>query len=288
MTDSPVTAFARLAQMQAAFEASGNPCARLDAEILLSHALGWPQLKVYTDRGYMLTVPQLNLLSSLQARRLGGEPVAYITGRQEFWGLEFAVSQDTLIPRADTETLVEVTLAAFKGAPGATLLDLGTGTGCILLSLLSEMQDALGVGVDINHGAVSLALGNAHKLGLGKRASFAVSNWFDNIDPPANGFDAIVSNPPYIPASDIADLMTDVRDFEPTSALEGGVDGLDPYRLITRKAPAYLAAGGLLAVEVGIGQAEAVAVLFDAAGFNDIRARDDLAGVPRVVSGKKS
>ncbi|WP_262693013.1 peptide chain release factor N(5)-glutamine methyltransferase [Kordiimonas aestuarii] len=287
MSDSAITAFARLVGMQAAFEATGNPCARLDAEILLSHALGWPPLRVYSDRDHVLDVKALATLAGMQARRLAGEPVAYIIGVQEFWGLEFTVGMDTLIPRADTETLVEAALASLKGGHASKILDLGTGTGCILLSLLSELPDATGVGSDVSEGAVSLARQNADRLGLATRARFTMSDWFSEIMAPEGGFHAVVSNPPYIPAGDISDLMTDVRDFEPMSALDGGADGLDPYRLITRDAPTFLADGGLLAVEVGVGQADDVMAMFERAGFAKVRSYTDLAGIVRVVSGKK-
>lgn len=287
MTAEPITAFARLVGMQAAFAETGNPCARLDAEILLAHALGWHHLRVYSDREFKLSPESIAALAGMQARRLAGEPVAYITGMQEFWGLEFKVSPDTLIPRADTETLVEVALANLAGVAAPNVLDLGTGTGCILLSVLSEMAGAHGWGVDKNEGAVALARANAERLGLASRARFAVSDWFSAVDRPEQGFDAILSNPPYIPVADIAGLMPDVRDFEPMSALEGGADGLDPYRLICAQAGDFLAPGGLLAVEVGIRQADDVAALFFDAGFVSVNTHHDLAGIARVVSGKK-
>ncbi len=287
MTAEPITAFARLVGMQAAFEAAGNPCARLDAEILLSHALGWPQLRVYSDRDFVLGAEAIAVLAGMEARRLAGEPVAYITGVQEFWGLEFAVSRDTLIPRADTETLVEVALHELKGSTSPAILDLGTGTGCILLSLLNEIPSASGLGVDKCEGAVALATRNAENLGLEERARFSVSDWFGSVTMPDGRFAAIVSNPPYIPSGDIAGLMPDVRDFEPVSALEGGRGGLDPYRLICEKSPGFLASGGLLAVEVGIGQAEDVTALFECAGFVQVMSHADLAGIRRVISGKK-
>jgi release factor glutamine methyltransferase len=273
--------------MQAAFEAAGNPCARLDAEILIAHALGWPHLRVYSDREFELSATTLARLAGMQARRLAGEPVAYITGVQEFWGLEFMVSRDTLIPRADTETLVEVALANLGGKAAPHVLDLGTGTGCILLSVVNEIRGARGWGVDKNEGAVTLARANANRLGLASRASFAVSDWFSAVTSPKGGFGAILSNPPYIPAADIAGLVPDVRDFGPMSALEGGADGLDPYRLICARSGDFLVPGGLLAVEVGVGQADDVGSLFGAAGFISVAMHNDLAGIARVVSGKK-
>ena len=278
--------------MEAAFQDAGFDCARLDAEILLGHILNWHHMKVYSFPEKIISNTEQSLLDKVVARRLSGEPVAYITGNQEFWSLSFKVSRDTLIPRADTETLVDVTLKNLKGHSKPHILDLGTGTGCILLSLLHDLPDATGIGADLSAGSVVLARDNAAALKLDARAEFLTSDWFEAVPQSDRGtgrlFDAIVSNPPYIPAADIAGLMRDVRDFEPMSALAGGADGLDPYRIITAQAPEFLAEGGLLAVELGIGQDHDVARLFSAAGLVDIVLTADLAGINRVVSGKKA
>lgn len=268
--------------------AAGIDTARLDAEILLSHVIGCRRMALY---GMGDKVPDGETLSRFQAlvdRRASKEPVAYILGEQEFWSLSFKVTPATLIPRPDTETLVEAVLSAIADKPGLRLLDLGTGSGCILLSLLSELEGATGTGVDINAAAAAVALENAARLRLSSRAKFLTSNWFECILKPDEGFDVIVSNPPYIPSADIAGLMPDVREFEPVGALDGGEDGLGPYRLIAAKAPDFLAEGGLLAVEVGIRQADDVARLFEQTGLIDIAIRKDLAGIDRVVIGKKS
>jgi len=266
--------------------AAGHVTARLDAEILLSHVLNLPRLRLYTEQGRALEADEAEAFEALLIRREKGEPVAYLTGAQEFWSLEFKVSPETLIPRPDTETLVEVVTKAVRDPHH--ILDLGTGTGCILLSLLSEYPQAQGMGVDLTPGAVMLAGENAEALGFGGRAAFRASDWFSDVQAPEGGVDVIVSNPPYSPSADIRGLMTDVRDYEPMSALDGGDDGLAPYRLIAAEAGDYLAGGGLLAVEVGIGQAEDVASLFAAAGFADIAITSDLGGINRVVSGKKT
>lgn len=274
--------------MEAGFKDISGDCALLDAELLLSHTLGWPRMHVYAKREFTLPEREYVALSEAYMRRMCGEPVAYILGVQEFWSLEFEVSPDTLIPRPDTETLVEVSLAALKEKSAPAILDLGTGTGCILLSLLHERADARGVGADISANAVALAGKNAARLGLAERAVFVRSDWFAELTAQDEGFDLVTSNPPYIPAPHIAGLMPDVRDYEPLSALEGGDDGLDAYRIITEQAPAYMKPGGYLAVEVGIGQSDDVRALFEAAGLRKVMARKDLSGVERVIIGKKS
>ncbi|WP_417458400.1 peptide chain release factor N(5)-glutamine methyltransferase [Kordiimonas sp.] len=282
----PTTAYACLRFMEAGLKDISGDCALIDAELLLSHTLGWPRMRVYAEREFILPYRESVALSEAYMRRMCGEPVAYILGVQEFWSLEFDVSSETLIPRADTETLVEVSLTALKEKSSPRILDLGTGTGCILLSLLHERADASGVGVDVNAGAVTLAQNNAQKLGLSGRAQVIESNWFEHV--PTGQFDLITSNPPYIPAADIEGLMQDVRDYEPMSALDGGDDGLTAYRLITESAQGFMEPGGYLAVEIGIAQSEDVSRLFVAAGFEDVTARKDLAGINRVIIGKKS
>lgn len=286
--DFPGTAYACLRFMEAGFRDISGDCALLDAEILLSHTLSWPRMRVYAEREFILSEQECVALCEAYLRRRCGEPVAYILGVQEFWSLEFEVSPETLIPRADTETLVEVSLKVLAPIENPKVLDMGTGTGCILLSLLHERTDAYGVGADVNASAVALAERNADRLGVADRTTFVQSDWFDELVVPDDGFDLITSNPPYIPAPDIAGLMPDVREYEPISALEGGSDGLDAYRIITKQAPAYLKAGGNLAVEIGIGQSGDVIALFEAAGFKNVAVNADLAGLERVIIGKKS
>ncbi|GLR66280.1 release factor glutamine methyltransferase [Acidocella aquatica] len=213
----------------------------------------------------------------LVARREAREPLAYILGRKEFWGLDFAVSPATLIPRPDTETLVEAVLAL--GITPARVLDLGTGTGCLLLAVLSEFPAAFGVGVDISPAAAALAAGNAKTLGLANRAAFCAGDWGAAL----NGtFDLVLSNPPYIPGADIAALMPEVARFEPASALDGGAEGLDAYRRIIAALPRLLGAEGAAVLELGVGQATLVTALAQQAGFN-ATTRADLGGVPRAI-----
>ncbi|MBV1900066.1 MAG: peptide chain release factor N(5)-glutamine methyltransferase [Kordiimonadaceae bacterium] len=279
-----------LALVRAASEtltATGNSTAKLDAEFLLAHIMGCDRAGLFTiDRP--LTEAEIQQFEAAIARRATHEPVAYIIGEQPFWTLDLKVNEHTLIPRPDTETLVEAVLKRCPNNGDDMLLDLGTGSGCILLSLLSEMKAAKGIGVDISVGALEVARDNAAANGLSDRATFIKSDWFEHVERPAAGFSVIVSNPPYIPSGDIKTLMPDVRTYEPLSALEGGADGLVPYRIIADKAGAYLADSGLLAVEVGIHQAEDVASIFRNSGLEAIEVYKDLSGIERVVSAKKT
>ena len=270
----------------ARLSAVGIDTARLDAEILLAHLLGCERMGLLTLREGLSEGEHGEYLDMIAARE-AGKPVAYITGFQPFWDHDFIVNTDTLIPRQDTETLVEQVLEQLPQC-GGRILDLGTGSGCILLSILAERPALTGVGLDISAGALVAAEENAKRLGVGARAEFLVSDWFTALGKSTHAFTAIVSNPPYIPSIDIEGLMADVREHEPIRALDGGADGLNPYRLITEKAQHFLVPGGLLAVEVGILQANDVADLFDAAGFEDVQKIRDLPGVERVISGKKS
>ncbi len=216
----------------------------------------------------------------LVARRTTREPLAYILGWQEFWSLRIAVSPATLIPRADSETLIEAALAA-RPAGIARVLDLGTGTGCLLLALLSERPAAWGLGIDRSPAAAALARANAVALGLNDRCAMVAADW---AAPVAGRFDLVLSNPPYIESGTIAGLMPEVARFEPGSALDGGADGLDAYRTIVGSLHRLLAPGGLAVLEVGAGQHVALRALAEAAGFGTVGLRADLAGIVRAVS----
>lgn len=213
-------------------------------------------------------------------RRVGREPLAYILGWQEFWSLRFGVSPATLIPRADSETLIQAALAARPGGV-SRVLDLGTGTGCLVLAALSEMPRAWGLGIDRSPAAAALAWGNAGALGLAGRCAMVAADW---AAPVAGRFDLVLSNPPYIETATIAGLMPEVAWFEPGSALDGGADGLAAYRVIIGSLDRVLAPGGVAVLEVGIGQDGAVRALAAAAGFGTVRTRADLAGIVRAVS----
>lgn len=259
-----------------------SPSAKVDAEWLLAEALGkspsylrtWPEREVPPEVA-------ARFLDDL-ARRRAGEPVAYILGRQGFWSLELEVAPHTLIPRPDTELLVETALQLLPGEP-ARVLDLGTGTGAIALALAAERPAWQVTGVDRIAEAVALALRNAQRLRLGN-AQFYESHWFSALA--GQRFQLIVSNPPYIPSNDPHLVQGDLR-FEPHSALIAGVDGLDDLRLIIDQAPAHLESAGWLLLEHGYDQAAAVRALLTAGGFEEVQSRRDLGGHERISLGRR-
>ena len=248
---------------------------RLDARLLLAHAAGLTQAALLRDRDAPVDMPPY---AALLARRAAREPLALITGHQEFWSLSFEVSPDTLIPRPDSETLIEAALAARpgRGAVGS-ILDLGTGTGCLLLAALTEYPTARGVGVDLSPAAAALARCNAASLGLSGRAAVLCAHWDDAL---CARFDLVLSNPPYVPGAAIAGLMPEVALHEPRRALDGGPDGLDAYRFLLRRLPALLRPGGVAVLELGAGQAASVSALAD--GWA-VTLRRDLAGTERAM-----
>lgn len=246
-----------------------------DARLLLAHAMGTcvSRLGMCMDRA--LSAIAKAGFEALIERRAQHEPVAYILGRRHFWRHEFAVNKSILDPRPETEALV----AAALNTSFARVLDLGTGSGCILISLLAERPDAWGVGSDLSEGAVVLAHGNGHRIGVNTRAEWVVSDWFDAID---GEFDLIVSNPPYLDVTEMARAAPELR-HEPRMALTDERDGLSAYRIIAASAGRCLAPGGCLMVEVGAGRSGQIAEIFHAAGWQNIEIRPDLDGRGRVV-----
>lgn len=262
-------------------EAAGVEGAGRDARVLLAFALGVTPDRLTLHLPDKMTGAQVEAYEAALAAREARQPVAQITGRRLFWGLWFRVTCDTLDPRPDTEALVAEALAE----PFLKVLDLGTGTGCILLSCLKGMPMARGVGIDISEAALVVAAANSSDLGLEGRAKLLRSDWFDKVE---GAFDLIVANPPYIAAEEMAALAPEVRDWEPHLALTPGGDGLEPYRIIARGAPARMMPGGRLLVEIGPTQGQAVSALFRAAGLEGIRILPDMDGRDRVVVAKKS
>ena len=262
-------------------ELPGSPTPRLDAELLLAHALGKSRSYLHTWPERALDAAQLECYQAAMVRRQAGEPVAYILGQQGFWSLELEVAAHTLIPRPDTELLVETVLALLPATP-AQVLDLGTGTGAIALALASERPAWRLTGVDRVAEAVALAERNRIRLKLSNSA-FVESHWFSALA--GQRFQLIVSNPPYIAADDRHLAEGDVR-FEPSSALVAGADGLDDIRLIIHQAPGYLEAGGWLLLEHGFDQAAAVRELLSARGFSVVESRRDLGGHERISLGR--
>lgn len=272
-----MTANAVLRAAIARLRAGGIEDAALDARLLLAHALGIAQDRLTLHLPEVMSAAQGLAYEQAIAARLARQPVAQIIGQRQFWGLSFRVTRDTLDPRPDTETLVAEALKS----PFQTMLDLGTGTGCILLSCLHAMPQAQGLGVDLSPAALAVAESNAAALGLTARADFRPSDWFSNV---TGRFDLIVSNPPYIAADEMPTLAPEVRDWEPHLALTPGGDGLGPYHILAREAPAHLTGQGRLLVEIGPTQGQAVAALFAAAGLHDIRILPDMDGRDRVVT----
>ena len=251
----------------------------LDARLLLQAAAGLTHTEIAASPEQVIDGTALEVFDSYIARREGREPVSRIIGSREFYGRSFAVTPAVLDPRADTETLIGAALEVLK--PGDLILDLGTGSGAIILTLLAERPGTSGVATDQSAAALDVARANAVELGVAERVVFVEGDWFE---PVAGAFDIIVSNPPYIRDGDIAGLAPDVRNFDPWAALAGGADGLDAYRRIAEGAPAHLAAGGLILLEIGAGQADGVAAIFGRNGFERDAAVKDLGGHVRCLS----
>lgn len=276
--------------LAARFKTHGIESAPLDARLLLGAVLGLDLTGLMVAAARRLGDDEAARLRDYAARRIAGEPVARILGAKEFWGLPLALSPATLVPRPDTETVVTAALDLLRGRAfdvGRPLIaDLGTGSGALLLALLSELPQAYGVGTDLSADALRTACGNARKLGLHPRAGFLVCNYAQAL---AGSFDLIVSNPPYIRSAEIDDLAIEVSAHDPRLALDGGDDGLDGYRQLIPQAARLLAPGGALVVEVGIGQHDAVESLMRTEGLTSPGPpRADLAGIPRAVMGRKS
>lgn len=259
-----------------------NP--RLDAEILLANVLNCRRLDLYVDADKILPLESILRFNELINRRLQKIPVAYLVGSKEFFGLNFAVNENVLIPRPDTEILTEFVGEYLRGlGKSVTFADLGVGSGAISISILKFVKTARAFAVDISSEALEVAKFNAIKFNVDDRIKFFCGNLFE----PLNGqiFDAIVSNPPYIPTNALETLQSEVKS-EPRIALDGGIDGLNFYRRIISDAPKFLVAGGLLAVEIGINQASTVKNLFERENFADVKILRDLSGIERVVAGQ--
>lgn len=264
-------------------EEAGIDSAEIDARLIIEHVTGTTRLDLIARPDQLVAGPHVEAIDAALARRAGREPVHRILGTREFYGLPMRISAGTLEPRPDTEVLVDAVLAVAGTGP-LRILDLGTGTGAILIALLAELPQASGVAVDISDDALETAAANADLNGVADRFRTVKSDWFADV---AGEFDVIVSNPPYIATMDIADLDMDVRGFDPQRALDGGADGLDCYRAIATDAGAHLAGKGWIGVEIGHDQKDEVTVIFDHAGFDRHEARKDLGGNDRVLIFKR-
>lgn len=268
----------------AVFQQSGIEMPAVDSWALIQHVTGWTREQLLMNSKDLMTEAQLLDLQAAVERRLKREPVSRIVGHRGFWKSNFKVTPQTLDPRPDSETLVETALKTARPAP-KTILDLGTGTGCLLLSLLQEWPEATGVGIDISAEAVETARENAAALGLSSRAKFLESKW-ENFES-NESFDSIISNPPYIATGEIPTLEPEVAKYDPMTALLGGEDGLDCYRSIAGLLPKWLKKGGWAFFEIGYKQAKDVNSILAKAGLDVIQTVPDLAGNDRVVVAKR-
>ncbi|SCM78483.1 Release factor glutamine methyltransferase [uncultured Pleomorphomonas sp.] len=286
-----LTLGALIADARRRLTAAGVDTAAIDARLLVAAATGASRLDLVAAADRSVAADAATRLDGWIGRRAAGEPVGRILGTASFYGLDFALGPDTLEPRPDTETLVEVALAAVRtgripgvspDGDGLRLVDLGTGTGAVAVALLARLPRARGLATDLSADALAVARDNAARHGVGDRLDFAQGDFFAA----AGGrFDLVVSNPPYVATGVIAGLDREVRLHDPLLALDGGVDGLDAYRAILGGIREHLAPGGVLAVEIGWDQGAAVVALFGAAGLSEIEVRRDLGGRDRVVSG---
>jgi release factor glutamine methyltransferase len=275
--------------LAAQLKSAGNDEAELDARLLLAAVLDLDLTGMIAQAGRRLTSAEAALLAQYAQRRIAGEPVARILGEKEFWGLPLQLSSATLVPRPDTETVVELALELLRARGNLDrplrIADLGTGSGAILLALLSELPATQGFGTDISEHALRTAGANAARAGLSNRATFIACDYASGL---SGAFDLIVSNPPYIRTADIDGLATEVRDHDPLAALDGGADGLDAYRALIPQATGLLAPGGWLVVEAGQGQSGPIETFMTNAGLTAAAApKADLAGIPRAVAGHK-
>lgn len=260
---------------------AGVESAALDARLLMQEVLGCDHAAIIRDGDRKLGEREMNQFHQLLARRQAREPLSHIVGRRAFWRDEFFVCADVLDPRPDSETLIEAMLEARPNRDVPyRILDLGTGSGCLLLTLLGEYPHAQGVGVDISEAAARVAKKNAKLVGRDSRATFIVSQWTDALQ---TGFDMIISNPPYIARNEIAFLEPEVKSFEPYGALSGGDDGLDAYRELMPRFAKHLKPTGVAVLELGAGQAAAVSQLAHDAGLQVQQVRSDLAAMPRAL-----
>jgi release factor glutamine methyltransferase len=269
-------------QVRDRFRASGIDTPELDARLLAQKAFGLDPMALVRREREPAPDEQLKALEQLAQRRLVGEPLSRIAGEKEFWGLAFALNDATLVPRPETEMLVEEGIGFLGGKRSPYVLDLGTGTGAIIISILEALPKAKGFATDIADEALAAARQNAERHGVAERLQLRAGPWWQAV-PHTEMFDLIVSNPPYIATPAIAELPAEVRVFDPKAALDGGWDGLEAYRAIAAQAARRLNPGGLALLEIGYNQGETVSRMFGRAGFGRVEVLKDLAGLDRVV-----
>lgn len=286
MSGSEIWTIKKLIQWTAGyFRNHGVEEARLDAELLLGYVLGKPRIYLYTNYDQIMNKEELARYRELIRRRAAGYCTAVLIGEKEFMGIPFRVNEHVLVPRPDTEAWLEKVIQRFRNLPDISMLDLGTGSGALAVSFLYYCKEARGVAVDISEKALETAKTNGERAGISDRVEFRRGDFLDALREDER-FDVILSNPPYIPSGDIDGLAEEVR-REPRIALDGGPDGLKFYRALGEKAVRFLRPGGLIAAEVGIGQAETVRAFFENGGLTDIEIIPDYGGVDRAVCGKR-
>jgi release factor glutamine methyltransferase len=286
-TGEELTIAEALREAATALRVAGLAEPRREAGSLLSHAVGRDSAFLITHADETLTPAERATFRDAVARRAAGEPFQYIAGRQEFYGLEFEVTPDVLIPRPETELLVETALELLRDTPSPFVCDVGTGSGCVAVALLHGRQDARGFALDVSPAALHIAARNAARHGVEGRLRLLVSDCFDALGAGEHEgvrFDLIASNPPYIAAEDFAGLQREVREHEPRAALTPGGDGLSVIRRLVAEAPRFLKPGGHLLIEIGFGQHEPVAALVDGEVWTLLDIHEDLQGVPRTVA----
>lgn len=280
--------FGRLVrQLRDRFERAGIETAAMDARLLVAHAGGLNDAGLIVRENEPVDGDIVTGAEGFAQRRLAGEPVARIVGEKEFYGLAFTLGADTLVPRPETELLVEAGLAHLAGRPAPRFLELGTGSGAVAVAIATHCPAATGLATDNSAGALETARANADLYGVSDRLQFALGDWYVAV-PVDERFDLIVCNPPYIETAEIAELDKEVRLHDPIGALDGGADGLAALRTVIAGAPNRLSPGGMLAVEIGASQGAAVSMLMDEAGLQSVAVRPDLAGLDRVASGRRS
>lgn len=268
--------------MRDLFRRAGIDTAELDARLIAEAAFGLDRLELVNRERDPVPPAQLKTFEAYARRRLEGEPVVRILGEKEFWGLSFKLNAATLVPRPETELLVERALEIVGRLDAPRILDLGTGTGCIPIAILTEYSDITAVAVDVSAEALEMARFNANRHGVGGRFTTLQGSWFDPLEP-GDRFDLVTSNPPYIETAEIATLMVEVREHDPHLALDGGADGLAAYRAIAAEAPLFLKPEGVLLLEIGSSQAAQVSDILVGAGFVSVEIAADLAGHDRVI-----
>ncbi|MBZ6077681.1 peptide chain release factor N(5)-glutamine methyltransferase [Microvirga puerhi] len=286
MSGPPPTRAQALAQLRRSLTEAGFETAALDARLLLLAALDISSTELVMRPDMPLTAVETEALASLARRRLAHEPVARILGVREFWGLPFRLSPETLVPRPDTETIVETALGLVPDRLAELrIVDFGTGSGAILTALLHELPNAHGIGIDLAEGAAHMAQENARANGVAERALFVVSSWAEALK---GSFDIVVSNPPYIASEVIEGLDREVREHDPRLALDGGPDGLAPYRVLLSEAERLLAPGGVMVLEIGYDQADSVSRLAAGRALEVVRLVHDLSDNPRCIALKRT